>query len=168
MPIAADVVLGTNVRICHPHLVNLYGCFIGDDVVIGPFVEVQARSRVGPRCKIGSHSFICSGVVLDEEVMIAHGVMFTNDIYPRHARPEVGADPPCDWRLLTTHVGRGVVIGSNATIVAGVTIGAGAVIAAGVVVTCDVPANATVLGGTPRVVSPLSPIARTPVYEALP
>jgi acetyltransferase-like isoleucine patch superfamily enzyme len=168
MPIAADVVLGANVRICHPHLVNLYGCVIGDDVVIGPFVEVQARSRVGRRCKIGSHSFICSGVVLDEEVMIAHGVMFTNDIYPRHARPEVGADPPSDWRLLTTHVGRGVVIGSNATIVAGVTIGAGAVIAAGVVVTCDVPANATVLGGTPRVVSPLSPIVRTLGHDVLP
>jgi UDP-2-acetamido-3-amino-2,3-dideoxy-glucuronate N-acetyltransferase len=168
MPIAADVVLGTNVRISHLQLVNLYGCTIGDDVVIGPFVEVQARSRVGRRCKIGSHSFICSGVVLEEEVMIAHGVMFTNDIYPCHARPEIGPDAPSDWRLLTTRVGRGVVIGSNATIVAGVTIGAGVVIAAGVVVTCDVPANATVLGGTPRVVSPLSPIARTPVYEALP
>jgi UDP-2-acetamido-3-amino-2,3-dideoxy-glucuronate N-acetyltransferase len=168
MVIAANVVLGTNVWICHSDLVNLYGCTIGDDVVIGPFVEVQAGCSVGPRCKIASHSFLCGGVILEEEVMIAHGVMFTNDLYPQILCPDIEADIPSDWRLVATRVCRGAVIGSNATIIAGVTIGASAVIAAGSVVICDVPANATVVGSPARVVCPQSLMERAPALENLP
>ena len=152
MPIAASVVIGRDPRIAHPELVNLYGCRIGDEVTIGPFVEIQKNSTVGSRCKISSHSFVCEGVVIEDEVMIAHGVMFTNDLYPRATRPDGGLMRDGDWTVVPTRVCRGASIGSNATIVAGVTIGAEALVAAGAVVTRDVPAHAVVAGVPARVI----------------
>lgn len=152
MPITASVVIGRDPRIAHPELVNLYGCRIGDEVTIGPFVEIQKNSTVGSRCKISSHSFVCEGVVIEDEVMIAHGVMFTNDLYPRAARPDGAPMRDGDWTVVPTLVCRGASIGSNATIVAGVTIGAGALVAAGAVVTRDVPAHAVVAGVPARVI----------------
>ena len=148
MPIATDVDVGRGVKIPHPSLVNLYGCTIGDETLIGPFVEIQAGCTVGNRCKISSHSFLCEGVVLEDEVMIAHGVMFTNDRYPRATRPDGRPMVAGDWRLEPTLVCRGAAVGSNATIIAGVTIGEGALVAAGAVVTGDVPAYA-IAGGVP-------------------
>lgn len=162
MVIAATVVLGANVQIAHPDLVNLYGCTIGDDVVIGPFVEIQDGSSIGARCKISSHSFICGGVVLEDDVMVGHGVMVTNDVYPRMPRPGDQSDPPSDWCLAATRIRGNAVIGSNATIIAGVTIGVGAIIGAGAVVTCDVPAHAVVVGAPSRVVQTVRHMAVPP------
>ncbi len=138
MPIAADVRLGANVLIHHPDLVNLYGCEIGDDCRIGAFVEIQAGARAGRRCKISSHSFLCAGVTLEDDVFIGHGVMFVNDRHPR-------ADTP-DWRLEPVLVKRGASIGSGAVILCGVTIGEGAMVGAGAVVTRDVAPGAIVRG----------------------
>ncbi len=152
MPIAANVLLGSGVSIPHPDLVNIYGCEIGDETSIGPFVEIQAGCVVGSRCKISSHSFLCAGVVLMDEVMIAHGVMFTNDRYPRAVRSDGQPMVAGDWRLEPTLVGQGASLGSNATIVAGVTIGAGALVAAGAVVTRDVPAHGLVAGVPARII----------------
>ncbi len=146
MPISDDVELGTDVRIFHPDLVNLYGCKIGDESRIGTFVEIQTGAVIGSRCKISSHSFICEGVTLEDEVFVGHGVMFINDMHPRAttATGELkGAD---DWELVETRVCRRAAIGSNATILAGITIGEGATIGAGAVVTKDVPSNAIVAG----------------------
>lgn len=138
MPISPDVRLGANVIIPYPDLVNLYGCEIGDDCRIGPFVEIQAGARAGRRCKISSHSFLCAGVTLEDDVFIGHGVMFVNDRRPR-------ADSP-DWRLEPVLVKRAASIGSGAVILCGVTIGEGAMIGAGAVVTRDVAAGAVVKG----------------------
>ena len=138
MPIAADVLLGANVVIHHPDLVNLYGCEIGDDCRIGPFVEIQAGVRTGRRCKISSHSFLCAGVTLEDDVFIGHGVMFVNDRHPRSDSP--------DWRLEPVLIKRGASIGSGAVILCGVTVGEGAMVGAGAVVTRDVAAGATVKG----------------------
>lgn len=153
MPIAKDVKLGQNVRIFHPELVNLYGCSVGDETRIGTFVEIQIGAEIGARCKISSHSFICEGVTIEDEVFIGHGVMFTNDKYPRattaDGRPQEGAD----WAVVRTRVGHRASIGSNATILCGITIGAGATVGAGAVVTRDVPAGAVVAGVPARVVS---------------
>src|SRR5579875_3710978 len=138
MPIADDVSLGKNVRIVHPDLVNLYGCEIGECTRIGSFVEIQKGARIGARCKISSHTFICEGVTIEDEVFVGHGVVFTNDLRPRAVTitGEVQADG--DWRVVPTLVRRGASIGSNATILAGVTIGRGALVGAGAVVTADV------------------------------
>jgi acetyltransferase-like isoleucine patch superfamily enzyme len=152
MPIAENVALGSNVKIVHPELVNLYGCNIGDESMIGPFVEIQKNSSVGCRCKISSHSFICEGVIIEDEVMIAHGVMFTNDGYPRATRPDGRPMRDGDWRVAPTRIGKGAAIGSNATILGGVTIGAWALVGAGAVVTRDVPAYAIVTGVPARVI----------------
>ena len=146
MPITGDVQLGRDVRIFHPDLVNLYGCSIGDETGIGAFVEIQTRAKIGARCKISSHSFICEGVTIEDEVFVGHGVVFTNDKYPRAATAHGRPKAPADWTLERTHVGRGASIGSNATILCGVSIGAGAMIGAGAVVTRDVPPWATVAG----------------------
>lgn len=145
MPIAADVVLGRGVVIHHRDLVNLYGCRIGEDSKIGTFVEIQKGASVGARCKISSHSFLCEGVVIEDDVFIGHGVMFINDKYPRAtAGGQLQTD--ADWQVVPTRVERGASIGSGATILCGVTIGEGAMIGAGAVVTRDVAARTTVAG----------------------
>jgi len=153
MPIAADVVLGTGVRIFQPELVNLYGCTIGDDTKIGAFVEIQKNANVGARCKISSHTFVCEGVEIDDECFIGHGVMFTNDVYPRAVNYDGSLQTEADWQVIKTKVKRGASIGSNATIIAGVTIGEGALVGAGAVVTKDVPDFAIVAGVPARVIS---------------
>jgi acetyltransferase-like isoleucine patch superfamily enzyme len=139
------VQLGAGVRIVHPELVNLYGCRIGADTKIGAFVEVQKNASVGARCKISSHSFICEGVTIEDEVFVGHGVMFINDRYPRAA--SAGAlQTDADWQVIPTHVKRGASIGSGAVIMCGVTIGERALVGAGAVVTGDVAADAVVAG----------------------
>lgn len=145
MPIRDDVLLGPGARVFHPELVNLYGCRIGADTTIGPFVEIQKSVEIGDRCKVSSHTFICSGVVIEDEVFVGHGVSFVNDKIPRatihgHLQEEE------DWDLLTTRVERGASIGSGATILGGVVIGAGALVGAGAVVTRDVQPGAVVAG----------------------
>ena len=142
--IADDVRLGRDVRIYN--FVNLYGCEIGDETRIGSFVEIQKNARVGRRCKISSHSFICEGVTIEDEVFIGHGVIFINDIYPRATRADGRVQTEADWTVVPTIVRRGASIGSGATILAGIEIGARAIIGAGAVVTKDVPAGAIVAG----------------------
>jgi UDP-2-acetamido-3-amino-2,3-dideoxy-glucuronate N-acetyltransferase len=147
MPIAADVMIGANVQIHHPSLVNLYGCRIGSDVKIGAFVEIQKGVVVGDRCKVSSHSFLCEGVTLETEVFVGHGVMFTNDRYPR-AAADGRLQSEADWRVVPTLVKEGASIGSGATILCGVTIGRHAIVGAGAVVTRDV-ADFAIVAGTP-------------------
>ena len=146
MPIAADVVLGTGVRIFQPELVNLYGCSIGDETRIGAFVEIQKNAVIGVRCKISSHTFVCEGVEIEDECFIGHGVMFTNDVYPRAVNADGSLQTEADWQVTKTKIKRRASIGSNATIIAGVTIGEGALVGAGAVVTKDVPDFAIVAG----------------------
>lgn len=137
----------------HPDLVNLYGCSVGNDSRIGAFVEIQKGVTVGARCKVSSHSFICEGVTIDDDVFIGHGVMFINDRYPRataDGRPQTEAD----WAVVPTRVGRGASIGSGAVIMCGVSIGASAMVGAGAVVTRDVPEGATVAGVPARLMPP--------------
>lgn len=152
MPIRSDVRLGANVAIYQADLVNLYGCTVGDETKIGPFVEIQANARIGARCKISSHSFICEGVEIEDEVFIGHGVIFTNDRYPRATDNDGNLLKSDDWTLLTIRVRRRSSIGSNATIMAGVTIGENALVGAGAVVTQDVPNHAIVAGVPARVI----------------
>src|SRR6476660_4773791 len=152
MPIAADVVLGTGVRIFQPELVNLYGCSIGADTKIGAFVEIQKNASVGERCKISSHTFVCEGVEIEDECFIGHGVMFTNDVYPSAVNRDGTLQTEADWRVIKTRIKRRASIGSNATIIAGVTIGEGALVGAGAVVTKDVPDFAIVAGVPARVI----------------
>jgi UDP-2-acetamido-3-amino-2,3-dideoxy-glucuronate N-acetyltransferase len=152
MPISDTVYLGENVNIYQPLLVNLYGCTIGDETKIGAFVEIQKNAVIGARCKISSHTFICEGVVIDEGVFIGHGVMFTNDRYPRAANENGTPQTEADWKVVATRVQRTASIGSNATIVPGVTIGEGALVGAGAVVTKDVPDYAIVAGVPARII----------------
>jgi acetyltransferase-like isoleucine patch superfamily enzyme len=142
--IAPDVKLGRDVKI--HHFVNLYGCEIGDGSSIGSFVEIQKGARVGRNCKISTHSFICEGVFIEDEVFIGHGVVFINDKYPRATNEGGAPQTEADWRVVTTRVRRSASIGSNATIMCGVTIGERATVGAGAVVTKDVPDGATVAG----------------------
>ena len=140
-----DVELGKDVRIAQPALVNLYGCRIGDETKVGAFVEIQRNASVGARCKISSHSFICEGVTIEDEVFIGHGVMFINDRRPRATvGGELQADK--DWKVVPTRVCKGASIGSGAAIMCGITIGERALIGAGAVVTKDVAHDATVAG----------------------
>lgn len=143
--IAPDVVLGE--RVVLNAFINLYGCHIGDEVMIGTFVEIQRDVTIGPRCRIQSHSFICSGVTLEAEVFIGHGVMFINDRHPSTATARTGG-----WKLESTTIRQGASIGSGALVFGGVTIGAGAMIGAGAVVLQDVAAGATVAGVPARLV----------------
>jgi UDP-2-acetamido-3-amino-2,3-dideoxy-glucuronate N-acetyltransferase len=152
MAIAQDVKLGRDVMIFHPELVNLYGCVVGDQTKIGTFVEIQAGAMIGARCKISSHSFVCEGVTIEDEVFIGHGVMFTNDRFPRATTEDGRPQGPADWKVETTRVCRRASIGSNATILCGITIGEGATIGAGSVVTRDVPARAVVAGVPARAI----------------
>jgi len=144
--IAPSVELGENVSIPQPQLVNLYGCRIGSNTRIGAFVEIQRGAAIGEHCKISSHSFVCDGVTIEDGVFIGHGVMFTNDLYPRAVNADGSLQTEADWTLVRTRVCRHASIGSNATILAGVTIGEGALVGAGAVVTKDVPAHAIVVG----------------------
>ena len=152
MPIASDVIIGPGVRIFQPDLVNLYGCSIGAETKIGAFVEIQKNASIGERCKISSHSFICEGVTIEDECFVGHGVMFTNDIYPRAVNADGSPQTDADWKVVKTFVKKRASIGSHATILAGITIGEGALIGAGAVVTRDVPSFAIVAGVPARVV----------------
>lgn len=152
MPINNDVLLGNNVKIFHPDLVNLYGCKIGNDTKIGAFVEIQKNVTVGERCKISSHSFLCDGVILEDEVFIGHGVMFTNDLYPRATNEDGSLKTETDWDAVQTIVKQRASIGSNATILPGITIGKQAIVGAGAVVISDVGDYAIVAGVPARVV----------------
>lgn len=150
--IADDVTLGQNVLIPNKDLVNLYGCAIGDGTKVGSFVEVQRGAVVGRNCKVSSHSFICEGVTIEDGVFVGHGVMFTNDLYPRAVTGSGELQGNDDWELVETRVRSRASIGSNATIVAGITIGENALIGAGAVVTRDVPDNAIVAGVPAKIV----------------
>ena len=146
MPIAADVVLGTGVRIFQPDLVNLYGCSIGDETKVGAFVEIQKNARIGARCKISSHTFICEGVTIEDEVFVGHGVVFINDPFPRATVEGGTLQTDADWSVVPTRVCHGASIGSGAVILCGITIGRGAMVGAGAVVTHDVAEGALVAG----------------------
>jgi acetyltransferase-like isoleucine patch superfamily enzyme len=146
--IAPDVRLGQRVRIFA--FVNLYGCHIGDDVKIGTFVEIQKGVRVGNRCKISSHSFLCEGVTLEDEVFVGHSVTFINDRYPRATNASGILQTEADWECVPTVVKRGASIGSGSTVLCGLTIGEGATVGAGSVVTKDVPAGVVVAGNPAR------------------
>ncbi|HEY3044901.1 MAG TPA: acyltransferase [Vicinamibacterales bacterium] len=137
--------LGVNVKIAQPDLVNIYGCSIGDDTKIGPFVEIQKNASVGARCKISSHSFICEGVTIEDEVFVGHGVMFINDPLPR-ATAGGALQTESDWVVVPTQVGRGATLGTGVIVMCGVTIGARAIVGAGAVVTKDVAPDAVVAG----------------------
>ena len=145
MPIAPTVKLGKNVQIPQPDLVNLYGCEIGDDTKVGAFVEVQKGVKIGRFCKVSSHSFLCEGVTLEDKVFVGHGVLFTNDPYPRAASGD-RLQTESDWKVLPTLVKEGASLGSGAVILCGITIGKEALVGAGAVVTKDVPDHAVVAG----------------------
>lgn len=152
MPIADNVKLASTVKVFQPTLVNLYGCTVGEDTKIGAFVEIQKNAVIGARCKISSHSFVCEGVVIEDEVFIGHGVMFTNDRYPRATNADGSLQTEADWKVEVTHIKRGASVGTSATIISGVTIGEGALVGAGAVVTKDVPDHAIVAGVPARVI----------------
>jgi len=152
MPISKDVHLGKDVRIFHPDLVNLYGCSVGDQCKIGAFVEIQKNAVVGKKCKISSHTFICEGVTIEDEVFIGHGVIFINDRYPRATGNDGRLQTDSDWKVVPTFIRRRASIGSGAVIMCGVTIGEKAVVGAGSVVTKDVAAGSVVCGNPARVI----------------
>src|ERR1700686_3965360 len=142
MPISANVVLGKGVRIFQPDLVNLYGCTLGDDTKVGAFVEIQKQAFIGSRCKISSHSFICEGVTIEDDVFVGHGVRFINDSYPRATTAEGNLPTEVDWNVERTVIRNGASIGSGATILPNLSVGENAIVGAGSVVTKDVPRNA--------------------------
>ena len=146
LSIAPDVKLGEGVKLAK--FINLYGCEIGDETKIGAFVEIQKNASVGKRCKISSHTFICEGVTIEDNVFIGHGVMFINDLYPRATTATGGLQTEADWHVDRTVVKKGASIGSGATILANTCIGENAIVGAGAVVTKDVPAN-TIVAGNP-------------------
>lgn len=154
--IAADVKLGQRVKVFG--FANLYGCEVGDDVKIGTFVEIQRGARIGNRCKISSHTFVCEGVTIEDEVFIGHGVVFTNDLYPRATTATGELQTALDWKCIPTVVKRGASIGSGATILAGVVIGERAIVGAGAVVTRDVAPDTTVAGNPARNIHSPSPL----------
>ncbi|HXJ40517.1 MAG TPA: acyltransferase [Bryobacteraceae bacterium] len=147
--IAPSVKLGKDVKLSK--FINLYGCEIGDDTKIGAFVEIQKNASVGRCCKISSHTFICEGVVIEDDVFIGHGVMFINDFYPRATAAGGGLQTEADWKVEKTRICRGASVGSGATILCNITVGENAIVGAGSVVTKDVPANAIVAGNPAKV-----------------
>ena len=147
--ISDDVKLGTDVRLSR--FINLYGCEIGDETKIGAFVEIQKNAIIGKRCKISSHTFICEGVVIEDNVFIGHGVMFTNDTYPRATRQDGSLQTEADWKVEPSVIRKGASVGSGATILCNITIGENAIVGAGSVVTKDVPCNAIVAGNPAQV-----------------
>jgi acetyltransferase-like isoleucine patch superfamily enzyme len=142
--IAPDVKLGKNVKLSK--FINMYGCEVGDETKIGAFVEIQKNARIGRRCKISSHTFVCEGVHIEDNVFIGHSVTFINDSYPRSTTPEGELQTEADWKVETTTVRKGASIGSGSTILSNVTVGHNAIVGAGSVVTKDVPDNAIVAG----------------------
>ena len=146
--VAPDVRLGNNVKLSN--FINLYGCEIGDETKVGAFVEVQKNATIGKRCKISSHSFICEGVTIEDNVFVGHGVTFINDTYPRAANLDGSLQTEADWKVETTLVKKGASIGSGSTILSNVTIGENSIVGAGSVVTQDVPANVIVAGNPAR------------------
>lgn len=144
-----NVTVGENVRIFN--FVNAYGCSIGDNSKVGAFVEIQKGVFIGKNCKISSHSFLCEGVNIEDNVFIGHGVMFTNDLFPRATNVDGSQQTEADWKVIETHIKKGASIGSNATILCGITIGENALVGAGSVVTKDVPANTIVAGSPARI-----------------
>ena|SRR5579859_586231 len=147
--VAPDVKLGRNVKLSK--FINLYGCEIGDETKIGAFVEIQKNAVVGKRCKISSHTFICEGVIIEDNVFIGHSVTFINDSYPRATTGEGNLQTEADWKVERTVIKRGASVGSGVTILANTTIGENAIVGAGSVVTKDVPANSIVAGNPARV-----------------
>lgn len=153
--IAPDVRLGKEVKLSN--FINLYGCAVGDRTKIGAFVEIQKNASVGRNCKISSHSFVCEGVTIEDNVFIGHGVTFINDTFPRATTPEGELQTEEDWKVEPTRVKKGASIGSGATILSNVTIGENALVGAGSVVTHDVPANTVVAGNPARVLRSITP-----------
>ena len=151
--IAPDAKLGKGVKLSK--FINLYGCEIGDETKVGAFVEIQKNARVGSRCKISSHTFICEGVEIHDNVFIGHGVMFINDLYPRATTETGELKTEANWKVEKTVVKNGASIGSGATILGNVTIGENSIVGAGSVVTKDVPANVIVAGNPARVLRPI-------------
>jgi acetyltransferase-like isoleucine patch superfamily enzyme len=147
--IAPDVKLGENVKLSK--FINLYGCEIGDNTKIGAFVEVQKNARIGRNCKISSHTFICEGVTIEDNVFVGHNVTFINDLYPRATAADGALQTEADWKVESTLIERGASIGSGATILANLTVGENAIVGAGTVVTRSVPANSIVAGNPARV-----------------
>jgi UDP-2-acetamido-3-amino-2,3-dideoxy-glucuronate N-acetyltransferase len=152
--IAPDVKLGKGVKLSK--FINLYGCEIGDETKIGAFVEIQKNATVGRRCKISSHTFICEGVHIEDNVFIGHGVTFINDVYPRSTTPEGELQTEQDWKVDKTLIRRGASVGSGATILSSVEIGENAIVGAGSVVTRNVPPNTIVAGNPARVLRSIS------------
>ena len=147
--ISPNVKLGKDVKLSK--FINLYGCEVGDDTKVGAFVEIQKNARVGARCKISSHTFVCEGVTIEDNVFVGHGVVFINDMYPRATTPEGALKTEQDWKVETTLIKKGASIGSGSTILANVTVGENAIVGAGSVVTKNVPANVVVAGNPARV-----------------
>jgi len=153
--IAPDVTLGADVRLSK--FINLYGCEVGDGTKIGAFVEIQKNATVGRNCKISSHTFVCEGVTIEDEVFIGHGVTFINDPYPRSTTPGGQLQTEADWQVEKTLVRKGASVGSGATILCGVTIGERAIVGAGAIVTKDVPDGAIVAGNPARILRMMTP-----------
>ena len=162
--IAPDVRMGKNVMLSK--FINMYGCTIGDDTKIGAFVEIQKNAVVGNCCKISSHTFICEGVIIEDDVFVGHSVVFINDLYPRATCGQGHLQTEADWHVEPTFVRKGSSIGSGATILGGVTIGENAIVGAGAVVTKDVPPNAIVAGNPARLLRYINAPAPTPVLES--
>ena len=156
--IAPDVKLGQGVKLSK--FINLYGCEIGDETKIGAFVEIQKNAKVGRRCKISSHTFVCEGVAIEDNVFIGHGVTFINDSYPRATTPEGELQTESDWRVEATVIKRGASIGSGATVLSKVIVGENSIVGAGSVVTRDVPPNVIVAGNPARILRPVPSKAR--------
>jgi acetyltransferase-like isoleucine patch superfamily enzyme len=153
----ADVRMGRDVKLSK--FINLYGCEIGDETKIGAFVEIQKNAVVGKRCKISSHTFVCEGVIIEDNVFIGHGVMFINDSYPRATSADGNLQTEADWKVEHTVIKRGASVGSGATILSNITIGENAVVGAGSIVTKNVPANSIVAGNPARVLRYIQQIA---------